>query len=90
MVVPRISAEGRLVNMGFASNFGLSPLLAFLSRFHISHNFQVALAFVNDSCSSTHGKICVNAIFISPSGEWKLGGFELFSNKQEDASTLYV
>jgi hypothetical protein len=45
---------------------------------------------VNDSCSSTHGKICVNAVFISPSGEWKLGGFELFSNTKEDSPTLYV
>lgn len=45
---------------------------------------------MNHSCSSTHGKICTNAIFISPSGEWKLGGFELFSNKTEDNSPLYV
>lgn len=53
------------------------------------HRISVALAFVNDSCSSTHGKICVDAIFISPSGEWKLGGFELLSSTKEDPSTLY-
>lgn len=56
----------------------------------VSYNLQVALAFVNESCSSTHGKICVDAIFVSPSGEWKLGGFELFSGMKDDAPTLYV
>ncbi|KAF8070341.1 armadillo-type protein [Lyophyllum atratum] len=54
------------------------------------HRISVALAFVNDSCSSTHGKICISSIFISPAGEWKLGGFELFSNPKEEAPTLYT
>ena len=64
--------------------------LAFTYSCCVSHNSQVALAFVNDSCSSTHGNVSLNSIFISPSGEWKLGGFELVSNTKEDASTLYV
>ncbi|RDB24858.1 N-terminal kinase-like protein [Hypsizygus marmoreus] len=54
------------------------------------HRISVALAFVNDPCLSTHGKLCVNSIFISPSGEWKLGGFELFSNSKEDSPVLYT
>ncbi|EIN12027.1 ARM repeat-containing protein [Punctularia strigosozonata HHB-11173 SS5] len=53
------------------------------------HRISVALAFVNDAASSTHGNICPNSIFISPSGEWKLGGFELLSNPQDEAAVLY-
>lgn len=51
---------------------------------------QVALAFINENCTSTHGNVRVDSIFISPSGEWKLGGFELLSNPKDDAAVLYV
>ncbi|KAG6898142.1 hypothetical protein C0992_004858 [Termitomyces sp. T32_za158] len=51
---------------------------------------RVALTFVNDPCASTHGKLCIDSIFISPSGEWKLGGFELLSNPKDEVSTLYT
>ncbi|KAJ7647578.1 armadillo-type protein [Roridomyces roridus] len=54
------------------------------------HRVSVALAFLNDSCASTHGNIRVNSIFISPSGEWKLGGFELLSNPKEETAVLYT
>ncbi|KAF9528532.1 ARM repeat-containing protein [Crepidotus variabilis] len=50
---------------------------------------SVALTFINEQCLSTHGKICVNSIFISPSGEWKLGGFEVFSNPRDENAVLY-
>ena len=50
----------------------------------------MALTFLNDPCASTHGRICTYSIFISPSGEWKLGGFELLSNPNDDAAVLYV
>jgi SCY1-like protein 1 len=53
-------------------------------------NSQVALAFLNDQCFSTHGKISTSAIFLLPSGEWKLGGFELFSNPKDEGALLYV
>ncbi|KAG2357230.1 hypothetical protein BDR07DRAFT_1490953 [Suillus spraguei] len=43
------------------------------------HRISVALAFLNDSASSTHGNVRPNAVFITPSGEWKLGGFEVLS-----------
>ena len=56
----------------------------------VQWRFQVALAFVNDSCVSTHGNLRVNSCFISPSGEWKLGGFELLSSPKDDAAVLYV
>ncbi|KAJ7502830.1 armadillo-type protein [Mycena galericulata] len=54
------------------------------------HRVSVALAFLNDSCASTHGNIRVNSIFITPSGEWKLGGFELLSNPKEESAVLYT
>lgn len=51
---------------------------------------QVALAFLNESASSTHGNVRVDSIFISASGEWKLGGFDVLSNPKDDAAVLYV
>ncbi|KAF7321448.1 Protein kinase domain-containing protein [Mycena kentingensis (nom. inval.)] len=54
------------------------------------HRVSVALAFINDSAGSTHGNIRVNSIFLSPSGEWKLGGLELLSNPKEDSAILYT
>ncbi|KAK0461039.1 armadillo-type protein, partial [Desarmillaria tabescens] len=54
------------------------------------HRISVALAFLNDSCSSTHGNVRISSIFISPSGEWKLGGLEVLSNPNDDAAVLYT
>lgn len=51
---------------------------------------QISLAFINEGAQSTHGNVRVDSIFISPSGEWKLGGFELLSNPKDDAAVLYV
>ena len=45
---------------------------------------------MNDSCGSTHGNVRASSIFISPSGEWKLGGFEVLSNPADEAAVLYV
>ncbi|KAG8864592.1 hypothetical protein FRB96_005096 [Tulasnella sp. 330] len=54
------------------------------------HRVTVALAFINDSCASTHGSVRVDSVFISPSGEWKLGGFEVLSNPKDEAAVLYT
>ncbi|KAF9518113.1 hypothetical protein BS47DRAFT_1338700 [Hydnum rufescens UP504] len=54
------------------------------------HRIVIALAFVNDTCQSTHGNVRTDSIFISPSGEWKLGAFELLSNAKDDAAVLYT
>ncbi|EPQ57591.1 ARM repeat-containing protein [Gloeophyllum trabeum ATCC 11539] len=54
------------------------------------HRITVALAFVNGPCASTHGNVRVQSIFISPSGEWKLGGFEALSNHKDDMNGYYV
>ncbi|KAF8904359.1 armadillo-type protein [Gymnopilus junonius] len=54
------------------------------------HRISVALTFLNDQCLSTHGKVSTNAIFLTPSGEWKLGGFEVFSSPKDDGALLYT
>ncbi|KAG9031938.1 hypothetical protein FRB95_002074 [Tulasnella sp. JGI-2019a] len=54
------------------------------------HRVTVALSFINDSCTSTHGSVRVDSVFISPSGEWKLGGFEVLSNPKDEAAVLYT
>ncbi|KZP08441.1 ARM repeat-containing protein [Athelia psychrophila] len=54
------------------------------------HRISVALAFINGPCGSTHGNLRTNAIFISPSGEWKLGGLEALSNPTDEAAVLYT
>ena len=51
---------------------------------------KVALSFVNDQAASTHGNIHVDSIFLSPSGEWRLGGFEVLSNPKDEGAILYV
>ncbi|KAH7099222.1 ARM repeat-containing protein [Auriculariales sp. MPI-PUGE-AT-0066] len=53
------------------------------------HRVSVALAFINDSAGSTHGAIRVDSVLITPSGEWKLGGFDLLSSPKDDAAVLY-
>ena len=54
------------------------------------HRVVTALAFVNDSCASTHGNVRLDSIFVANSGEWRLGGFEVLSNARDDAAVLYV
>lgn len=54
------------------------------------HRVSVALTFINDSASSTHGNVRPKSIFITPSGEWKLGGFEILSNPKDDLAVLYT
>ncbi|KAF8590947.1 ARM repeat-containing protein [Ramaria rubella] len=54
------------------------------------HRIATALAFVNDSCASTHGNVRVESVFVASSGEWRLGGFEVLSNAKDDAAVLYT
>lgn len=81
--------EGRVAVLGPASHIGARVLADFYRNMWLTWA-QIALTFLNDSCASTHGRICTHSIFISPSGEWKLGGFELLSNPTDDAAVLYV
>ncbi|KAJ3524188.1 hypothetical protein NM688_g8605 [Phlebia brevispora] len=54
------------------------------------HRISIALAFINESCASTHGNVWTDSAFLSPSGEWELGGFEVLSNPKDDAAVLYT
>ena len=51
---------------------------------------QIALAFVNESANATHGNVRLSSVFLSASGEWRLGGFEVLSNPTDPAAVLYV
>ncbi|CAE6446754.1 unnamed protein product [Rhizoctonia solani] len=53
------------------------------------HRVSVALAFINDACQASHGMLRVESIFISPSGEWRLGGLDVMSNPTDSAAVLY-
>lgn len=48
-----------------------------------------AVKFLNSDASTTHGTIRMESIFMSSSGEWRLGGFELESSLQDESPTLY-
>ena len=40
----------------------------------------LALGFIHNNCGLLHGNLGLHAIFVSPSGDWKLGSLELASN----------
>ncbi|RYH16009.1 hypothetical protein EON65_30820 [archaeon] len=49
-----------------------------------------ALDFVHSQCNIVHGNVSPSSIFITPSGDWKLAGFEFSSsvNTDEDISSF--
>lgn len=49
-----------------------------------------ALKFINGAGASTHGNLRPTSIFLSPSGEWRLGGFDLLSSPKDSDPVLYV
>ncbi|TIB87353.1 ARM repeat-containing protein [Wallemia mellicola] len=46
-------------------------------------NISQALSFLHTLTNSIHGAVSSDSIFISESGEWKLGGFELATSQSE-------
>lgn len=44
------------------------------------YDISKALRFLHQETNSVHGKINHDAVFVTDSGEWKLGGFELLTN----------
>lgn len=54
--------------------------------------FMVAntLSFINDEAMSVHGSVRLASIFISQSGEWRLGGFEILSSMKDDDAVIYT
>lgn len=53
--------------------------------------FTVAntLAFLNDEAASIHGNIRLSSIYMSQSGEWRIGGFEVLSSVKDDDAVIY-
>lgn len=53
--------------------------------------FSVAqtVKFINDEASSIHGSIRAGSVYMSESGEWKLGGFEVLSSLKDDEAIIY-
>ena len=45
---------------------------------------------MNEEAISVHGSVRTSSIFISQSGEWRLGGLELLSSMKEDDAVIYV
>jgi SCY1-like protein 1 len=42
-------------------------------------NIIDTLKFIGENCSLVHAQVLLRSIFVSPAGEWKLGGVELLS-----------
>lgn len=51
---------------------------------------QNTLAFVNEEAQSVHGSVRTSSVFISQSGEWRLGGLDILSSMKEDDAIIYV
>ena len=45
---------------------------------------------MNDSGTSVHGNLRVTSVFVTPSGEWRLGGFEVLSSVKDSSPIIYV
>ncbi|KAG9027920.1 hypothetical protein FS842_004829, partial [Serendipita sp. 407] len=54
------------------------------------HRVAISLAFLNDTCASSHGNISIDSIFLSPSGEWRLGGLETLSSTKDENPILFT
>ncbi|KAI9143544.1 armadillo-type protein [Paraphysoderma sedebokerense] len=59
---------------------GRDPNLLLLGLFKIA----TAVQFINRDCQYIHGNIKLSSIFVTKSGEWKLGGFDMVSSMKED------
>ncbi|KAJ3305692.1 hypothetical protein HDV03_001100 [Kappamyces sp. JEL0829] len=46
------------------------------------------IRFLSEDCQMIHGFISVNSVFVTRSGEWKLGGFDVLSNATNDQPLL--
>mmetsp|Transcript_3639 Transcript_3639/g.4984 ORF Transcript_3639/g.4984 Transcript_3639/m.4984 type:complete len:813 (+) Transcript_3639:41-2479(+) len=44
----------------------------------------LALSFLHNTCGLLHGNLGLHAVFVAPSGDWKLGALELAANMATD------
>lgn len=54
------------------------------------HSIAKTLKFINDDAGSVHGNIRVSSVFVSESGEWKIGGLEILSAMKEDDAIIFA
>ena len=47
------------------------------------------LSFINDEAASVHGNVRLSSIYMSQSGEWRIGGLEILSSLKEDDPVIY-
>lgn len=53
-------------------------------------HLATALSFLNKDGSSIHGNVRTEGLWVTQGGEWKLGGMELCTRKDEDAGVIWV
>ena len=51
---------------------------------------QRTIKFINDEASSVHGSLRAASIFLSESGEWRVGGFDLLSSVKDEEAVIFV
>jgi SCY1-like protein 1 len=51
---------------------------------------STALQFIHNTGAATHGNVRPESVFVTPSGEWRLGGFEVLSSLRDQGPVLYV
>lgn len=54
------------------------------------HNVARTLKFINGEAASIHGNIRASSIFMSESGEWKIGGLDILSSVKEDDAVIFT
>ena len=47
------------------------------------------LTFINDEATSVHGNVRLASVFISQSGEWRLGGFDILGSMKDEEAIIY-
>lgn len=45
---------------------------------------------MNEDAASVHGVVRASSVFMSESGEWKLGGFDILSSMNDENAVIYV
>lgn len=53
-------------------------------------HLATALSFLNKDGFSIHGNIRTDSIWLTQGGEWKLGGMEICTRKDEEAGVIWV
>ena len=52
------------------------------------YTVALTLRFINEDAASVHGNVRASSIYLSESGEWKMGGLEVLSSMKEDDAII--